>query len=150
MKQGKKDFADLFACTDPEFNPILIVAVAKVHAQYKKDKGSAPQNENFTVLLLLFQSEHVYLWFSNTNMNLHLGTMICHKDYKKNGTFDKYMRKNVNHKLIPIQNIPVSNCNIERELHFKAYYTTSVANKRAAQLPAATQNAWHKTSNYLT
>ena len=133
MKRGDKDFADLFACTDPEFNPILIVAVAKVHAQYEKDKAGTPGNENFTVLLLLFQSEpHVCLPFSNTSMNLHLGTMIRQKDYKKNGTFDKYMRKNVNHKLVPIQNIPVSNRNIERELHFKAYYTTSVANKRAA------------------
>ena len=129
---GKKDFANLFTCTDPEFHPILIVAMAKVHAQYKKDKGSAPRNENFAVLLLLFQWEHVCLPFSNTNMNLHLGTMIRHKDYKKNSTFDKYMRKNVNQKLVPIQNIPVNNHNIERELHFKAYYTTSVESKRAA------------------
>ena len=113
IKWGNKDFANLFACTDPEFNPILIVAVTKVHAQYEKDKDSAPKNKNFTVLLLLFQSEHVCLPFSNTNMNLHLGTMIRDKDYKKNGTFDKYMRKNVNQKLVPIQNIPVSNCNIE-------------------------------------
>ena len=133
LTRGDKDFADLFACTDPEINPILIVAVAKVHAQYEKDEDGTPKNENFTVLLLLFQSEpHVCLPFSDTSMNLHLGDMIRKKDYRKNGTFNKYMKVNVNHRLVPIQNIPVSNRTIERELQFKAYYTTGVANKRAA------------------
>ena len=92
MTRGTKEFADVFACTDPERHPILVVAVAKVHAQYEKDEGSAPKNKNFTVLLLVFQSEHVCLPFLNTNMNLHLGTMIQNKDYRKNVTFAKYMK----------------------------------------------------------
>ena len=125
MTRGTKEFADVFACTNPERHPILVVAVAKLHAQYKKDKGNAPRNENFTVLLLVFQSEHVILLFSDTNMNLHLGTMILHKGYKKHLTFDKYMKVNVNNKLVPVQNIPVPRT-IERELHFKEYYTTGV------------------------
>ena len=133
LTRGDKDFADLFACTDLEINPILIVAVAKVYALYEKDEEGTPQNENFTVLLLLFQSEpHVCLPFSNTHCNIHLGTMCRDKDYRQNGTFDKYMKKNVNHKLVPIENIPVGNRTIERELHFQAYYTTCVEAKRAA------------------
>ena len=99
LTRGDKDFADVFACTDPEINPILIVAVAKVHALYEKDEEGTPQNENFTVLLLLFQSEpHVCLPFSDTHCNLHLGTMCREKDYRQNGTFDKYMKKKVNHR----------------------------------------------------
>ena len=42
LTRGEKDFADLFACTDPEINPILIVAVAKVHALYKKNEAGTP------------------------------------------------------------------------------------------------------------
>ena len=76
MTRGAKKFADVFACTNPKRHPILVVAVAKVHAQYEKDFAGAPRNENFTVLLLVFQTEHVCLPFSNTNMNLHIGTMI--------------------------------------------------------------------------
>ena len=125
MTRGTKKFADVFACTNPERHPILVVAVAKVHAQYEKDKASAPRNENFTVLLLVFQSEHVILPFSNTNMNLHLGTMIRHKEYKKHLTFDKYMKVNVNDKLVPVQNNPTGR-KVERELYFKEYYTTGV------------------------
>ena len=125
--RGNRDFADVFACTDPEINPILIVAVAKVHVIDKKNEVGTPQNENFTVLLLLFQSEqHVCLPFSNTHSNLHLGKMIRNKDYKTNGTFDKCMKKNVNHKLVPIQNSHPGNHTIERELYFEAYYTTGV------------------------
>ena len=131
MTRGTKEFDDVFACTNPERHPILIVAVAKVHAQYEKDKGSAPRNENFTVLLLVFQSEHVILPFSNTNMNLHLGTMIRNKEYRNNITFAKYMKVNVNNKLVPVQNIIVPR-KVERELHFKEYYITSVGNNRAA------------------
>ena len=131
LTRGTKEFANVFACTDPERHPILVVAVAKVHAQYKKDKGSAPKNENFTVLLLVFQSEHVIFPFSDTNMNLHLGTMIRNKDYRKNVTFAKYMKVNVNDKLVPVQNSPVPR-KIERELHFKEYYISSVVNKHAA------------------
>ena len=59
-------------------------------------------------------------------MNLHLGNMIRKKDYKGSSTFEKYMRKNVNHKLVPIQNRPPSNHTIERVLHLKAYYTTGL------------------------
>ena len=36
LTHGNKDFANVFACIDPELNPILIVAVAKVHTRYKK------------------------------------------------------------------------------------------------------------------
>ena len=132
LTRGVKDFADVFACTDPEINPILIVAVAKVHAQYEKSKAGTPKDENFTVLLVLFQSpSHVCLPFSDTHMNLHLGTMCRNKDYKKHGSFNKYMKVNVNHRLVPIQHIPVSNRNILQELHFESYYTTNVAAKSA-------------------
>ena len=44
----------LFACTEPDINSILIIAVAKVHEKYELDEVGTPQNENFTVLLLLF------------------------------------------------------------------------------------------------
>ena len=132
LTRGVKDFADVFACTDPEINPILIVAVAKVHEQYEKSKAGTPKDENFTVLLVLFQSPpHVCLPFSDTHMNLHLGTMCRDKDYKKHGTFTKYMKVNVNHRLVPVQNIPVSGLTILRELHFESYYTTNVAAKSA-------------------
>ena len=127
LTYGNKDVADMFACTDPELNPVLIVTVAKVHERYKKNKVGTPQNKNFAVLLLLFQSElHVCLPFSDTHCKLYFGTMIRDKDYKTNCTFDRYMKKNVNHKLVPIQNSPPGNHIIERELHFKAYYTTGV------------------------
>ena len=125
MTRGTKEFDDVFACTNPERHPILIVAVAKVHAQYEKDQASAPRNESFTVLLLVFQSEHVILPFSNTNMNLHLGTMIRNKEYRNNITFATYMKANVNDKLVPVQNNPLSR-KVQRELYFKEYYTTGV------------------------
>ena len=130
---GNRDFADVFACTDPELNPILIVAVAKVHAKFEKNEVGTPQNENFTVLLLLFQSApHVCLPFSGQHSNLHIGRMIRDKNYNGNGTFDKYTRKNVNHKLVPIQNCPPDNHTIERELHLEAYYTTSLTTTNTA------------------
>ena len=133
LTRGYKDFANVFACTEPEINPILIVAVAKVHELYKKNKAGTPRDENFTVLLLLFQTEpHVCLPFSDTNMNLHLGNMIRKKDYKGSTTFDKYMKCRVNHKLVPIQNKPAGNHTIERVLHLEAYYTTGVVAKSAA------------------
>ena len=127
LKRGTKQFADVFACTEPEYNPILIVAVAKVHETYKKDEMGTPVDKQFTVLLLLYQTEpHSCLPFSNTNMNLHLGNMIRKKDYKKSVTFKKYMKKNVNHKLVPIQNEPPGKHTIERVLQLKAYYTTGL------------------------
>ena len=102
LKFDTKQFADVFAYTEPEYNPILIVVVAKVHAYEKKRMGT-PVDEQFTVLLLLYQTEpHLYPPFSNTNMNLHLGNIIKKKDYKKSETFDKYMKINMNHKLVPI------------------------------------------------
>ena len=57
LTRGYKDFVDVLACTDPGINPILIVAVAKVHELYELNEVGTPQNENFTVLLLLFQTE---------------------------------------------------------------------------------------------
>ena len=54
--------------------------------------------------MLLFQGEpHFFLPFSVTHMNLHLGNMIRDIDYKASKTIAKYMKNNVNHKLIPIQ-----------------------------------------------
>ena len=127
LTRGCNEFANVFACTEPEINPILIVAVAKVHELYKLHEVGTPQNENFTILLLLFQAEpHVCLPFSDTNMNLHLGKMIKNKDYKTNGTFNKYMKKNVNHKLVPIQNKPPGNHTVEQILHLEVYYTTGL------------------------
>ena len=57
-------------------------------------------------------------------MNLHLGNMIRKKDYKKSETFEKYMKNNVNHKLVPIQNGPPGTHTLEWQLQLKAYYTT--------------------------
>ena len=62
-----KEFADVFACTEPETNPILIVAVAKVHEKHEKGLMGTPRDKHFTVLLLLYQTEpHLCLPFSNT------------------------------------------------------------------------------------
>ena len=49
---GKKQFANVFSCTEPEYNPVLIVAVATGHAHEKGGVGM-PVDEQFTVLLLL-------------------------------------------------------------------------------------------------
>ena len=114
----------MFAYTEPAYNPILIVAVATVHAHQRNEIGTLV-DERFTVLLLLYQMElHLCLPFSNTHMNLHLGNMIRKKDYKKSKTFEKYMKNNVNHKLVPIKNRPPGKHTIERQLQLKAYYTT--------------------------
>ena len=59
-----------------------------------------------------------------TNVNLHLGNIIRNKDYKKSVTFKKYMKSNVNYKLVPIQNGPPGKHTIEQVLQLKAYYTT--------------------------
>ena len=124
LTRGNKSFADLFNCKDPADNPILIVAVAKVHV-HEKGQMRTPQDENFVVLLLLHQKEpHLCLLFSNTSANLHLGTMIRFPDYKTSGTFDNYMKKNVNHKLIPVQHPPPGKHTIEHALQFLEYYTT--------------------------
>ena len=94
LTRGYKEFADVFACTEPEINPILIVAMAKVHETHKKGVVGTLQDKHFTVLLLLYQTEpQVCLPFSNTNANLHLGNMVRKKDYKKSVTFKKYMKK---------------------------------------------------------
>ena len=91
----------MFACKDPELNPILIVALVRIHAKLEKDEEGTPRNKNFTALFLLFQSAtHVCLPFSGQHSNLYLGRLCRDKDYKGNGTFDKYMSKNVNHKLV--------------------------------------------------
>ena len=123
----------MFGCTEPEPNPILIVAVAKVHKNHKKDGMGTPWDEYFIVLLLLYQMEpQVCLPFSNTNMNLQLGNMIKKKNYKLSVTFDKYTKKNVNHKFVPIQNKPPGKHTIEQVLHLKAYYTTGLSATSAA------------------
>ena len=44
LECGNKDFVDVFACKDPEPNPILIVVLARVHAKCKKDEEGTPQN----------------------------------------------------------------------------------------------------------
>ena len=118
----------MFACTELENNPILIVAVAKVHETYEKGEVGTPRDEHFTILLLLYQTEpHVCLPFEKANVNLHLGNMIRNKDYKKSVTFEKYMKSNVNHKLVPIQNGPYGKHTIKRVLQLKAYYTTNAS-----------------------
>ena len=61
LMRGYKDFADVFASTEPEINPILIVAVAKAHELYEKNDAGTPQDENSTVLLLLFQTDRMYV-----------------------------------------------------------------------------------------
>ena len=115
----------MFVCTEPELNPILIVAMAKVQGKHEKGLMRTPEDEHFSVLLLLYQTEpQVCLLFSNTNVKLHLGNIIKKKNYKLSVTFGKYMKKNVNHKLVPIQNEPPSKHTIKRVLQLKAYYTT--------------------------
>ena len=132
LTRGKKSFADLFTCKDPADNLILIVAVAKVHSHEKGHMGT-PQDENFTVLLLLHQKEpHACFPFSNTNANLHLGTMIRSPNYKTSGTFVKYMKNNVNHKLVPVQHSPPGKHTIERALQFLEYYTTEGSSNTTA------------------
>ena len=125
LTRGQKTFQDLFTCKDPADNLVLIVATAKVHSN-EKDQMGTPQHEDFTVLLLLHQKEpHAILPFSNTDANLHLGTMIRSPNYKGSVTFTKYMKKNVNHKLVPIQHAPPDGTHtIERVLNFLEYYTT--------------------------
>ena len=84
-----------------------------------------PVDEQFTVLLLLYQMEsHLCLLFSNTHMNLYLGNMIRNKNYKASGTFAKFMKNNVNHNLVPIQEGRLGAHKVERQLQFKSYYTT--------------------------
>ena len=100
---GTKQVDDVFSCKEPENNSILIVAVATV-LPHEKGGVWMPVDEQFTVLMLLYQAEpHLCLPFSNTHMNIHLGNMIRNKNYKASGTFAKYMKNNVNHKLVPIQ-----------------------------------------------
>ena len=121
---GTKQFDVVFSCKEPENNPILIVAVATVHPHEKGGVGM-PVDEQFTVLILLYQAEpHLCLPFSNTHMNIHLGNMIRNKNYKASGTFAKYMKNNVNHKLVPIQGGRPGTSKVERQLQFKSYYTT--------------------------
>ena len=89
LTHGYMEFADVFACTEPEINPILIVAMAKVHETHKKGVVGTLQDKHFTVLLLLYQTEpQVCLPFSNTNVSLHLRKMIKKKNYKTSVTFD--------------------------------------------------------------
>ena len=92
-----------------------------------------PRDEHFTILLLLYQTEpQMCLPFSNTNVNLQLGNMIKKNNYKLSVTFDKYMKKNVNHKLVTIQNEPPGKHTLEQLLHLKAYYTTGLPATSAA------------------
>ena len=65
-------------------------------------------------------------------MNLQLENMIKKKNYKNSVTFDKYMKKNVNHKFVPIQNELPGKDTIERVLQLKAYYTTGLPATSAA------------------
>ena len=75
--------------------------------------------------MLIFQKEpHFVLPFSVTHVNLHLGNMIRNMDYGASDTFHKYMKKNVNHKLVPIQHNNTGS-SVQRQLFLSAYYTTS-------------------------
>ena len=122
--RGRKNFADVFSCQEPDDNLILIVGVAKVHT-HEKDQCGIPKEENFTVLLLLHQKEpQVCLPFADNNMNLSLGAMIKTKTYRRSGSFETYMKRRVNHKLVPVQHAPAGAKNLERTLKLVAYYTT--------------------------
>ena len=84
-------------------------------------------------LMLLFQKEpHFYLPFSTTHMNLHLGKMIRDMEYKAPKTFAKYMKNNVNHKLVPIQRGRPGSSKVKRQIQFDSYYTTK---RLAAGMP---------------
>ena len=73
----------------------------------------------------LFQkAPHFVLLFSTTHMNLHLDNMIRDIDYKKWKTFDQYMKKNVIHKLVPIQQ-ERTGTSPQRQLYLKEYCTTA-------------------------
>ena len=92
-----------------------------------------PCYPQFTVLMLLFQKEpHFVLSFSVTHVNLHLGNIIRDMDYGASKSFDKYMKINVNHKLVPIQQQRPGSSKVQRQLLFDSYYTTakSVARMR--------------------
>ena len=124
LTRGKKTFADLFSCQEPDDNLILIIAVAKVHAHEKGQMGT-PKDENFTVLLLLHQKEpQVCLPFADSNIHPSLGAMIKTKEYKASASFDTYMKRRVNHKLVPVQHAPAGAKNLEQVMHFAAYYIT--------------------------
>ena len=74
---------------------------------------------------MLFQGEpHFLLLSSTTHMNLHLCKMIQNMDYKTSHTFEQYMKKNVNHKLVPIQE-ERTGTSPQRKLYLHSYYTTA-------------------------
>ena len=76
--------------------------------------------------MLLFQEElHFLFSFTVTHLNLHLGNMIRDMDYKMSKTFAKYMKNNVNHKLIPIQQERPRSGKVQRKLFFDSYYITT-------------------------
>ena len=109
---------------EPEHNSIFIVAVANTHSHEKKVRG-IPLYKQFTVLMLLFQKvPHFVLPFSITHMNLHLDNMTRNTDYKKLKTSDQYMKNDVNHKLVPIQQERIEP-SPQRQLYLKGYYTTA-------------------------
>ena len=117
-------FVKLLSCKEPELNPILIVAVATAHP-HEKEVCEIPSYQQFTILMLLYQKEpHFFLPFSTTHMNLYLGNMSRDMDYKASKTFAKYMKNNVNHKLVPIQGGRPGANKVERQLQFDLYYTT--------------------------
>ena len=117
-------FVKLLSCKEPELNPILIVAVATAHPHEKEVCGMSSYQQ-FTVLMLLYQKEpHLFLPFSTTHMNLHLGNMIKNMNYKASKTFDKYTKNNVNHKLVPIQKERTGS-SVQQQLFQSKHYTTS-------------------------
>ena len=122
---GTKPFDKLLSCKEPEIIPILIVVVATAHPHEKKVCGM-PCYQQFAVFMLLFQKEpHFFLPFSTTHMNLYLGNMIKDMEYKASKTFAKYMKNNLNHKLVPIQGGCPESSKVKQQLQFDSYYTTA-------------------------
>ena len=75
--------------------------------------------------MLLFQETlHIVYLFSNTNMSLHLGKMIRNMDYGVLATFHECMKKNANHKLVPIQ-YNNTGSSVQQQLFLSKYYITS-------------------------
>ena len=131
LTPGDKPLEKLLSCKKPEQNPILIVAVGTTHTHKEGDK-KLPWYHQFTVLMLLFQDEpHFIILACTTNMNLYLGKMIRNKDLRKTfNTFEEYMQKNVNKKLIPIHT-DCGGTKPQRKLLIHSYYTTASAIARS-------------------
>ena len=79
--------------------------------------------------MLLFQEEPYFVHPCLVrHVNLHLGNMIRDMDYKASKTFAKYMKNNVNHKLVPMQGGRPGSSKVKQQFQFDSCYT----NKQSA------------------